>query len=154
MSSQSGSSQSGSSQSGSSQAAPARRDAFQAGQIVRLAQDQARLYAEVIDSIASRDMVWARPLLLVDPWPEDEFAPAPAIEAIAAEAILDLREQSHLLWPTVLFKAVLDVEILPLLPYLYADKPATQADPGAAIALGQFMAQLWQQQWPGPDLAG
>lgn len=115
---------------------------FPPGQIVRLAQDQRRLYAEVIDYISDRDMLWARPLLLV------QSGPAQWSGAIAPDQIQDLREEAHLLWPTPLFAAAIDVEMLPLLPYLTnAEKPAPPKNTSAALAMRQFMDAVWAQQW-------
>jgi hypothetical protein len=112
------------------------------GQIVRLTQARARLYGEVIDHITSRDMLWVRPLLLVSPWPESEVD-----ITITSQQVQDLREESHLLWPSALFAAVLDTEILPLLPYLYNDKPQAEPSPETARHLRQFIGQVWEQQW-------
>jgi hypothetical protein len=118
------------------------------GQIVRLTQGSARLYGEVIDHITSRDLLWVRPLLLVEPWPESDFD-----LCLSSQQVQDLREESHLLWPSRLFTVALDTEVLPLLAYLYPDKPKTDPSPEASINLRRFMGQVWQQQWGDRDVA-
>ncbi len=118
------------------------------GQIVRLTQDQSRLYGEVIDHVTSRNMLWVRPLVLVESWPESDFD-----IQISSQQVQDLREESHLLWPTGLFTVALDTEVLPLLNYLYPEKPKTEKNPETAVNLRRFIRQVWQQQWANRDLA-
>lgn len=118
------------------------------GQIVRLTQDSTRLYGEVIDHIISRKMLWVRPLLLVESWPESDFE-----VSLVSQQIQDLREESHLLWPSSLFTVALDTEVLPLLAYLYPEKPNMETNPETAVKLRRFIRQVWQQQWGDRDLA-
>ncbi len=118
------------------------------GQIVRLTQDSTRLYGEVIDHVISRKMLWVRPLLLVESWPESDFD-----VSLASQQIQDLREESHLLWPSSLFTVALDTEVLPLLSYLYPEKPKAETNPETAVNLRRFIRQVWQQQWGDRDLA-
>jgi len=118
------------------------------GQIVRLTEETTRLYGEVIDHITSRNMLWVRPLLLIESWPESDFE-----VQISSQQVQDLREESHLLWPTSLFTVVLDLEILPLLGYLYPEKPKIGQNPETAVSLRRFIRKVWQQQWQDRDLA-
>lgn len=112
------------------------------GQIVRLTEGTTRLYGEVIDHITSRKMLWVRPLLLVEAWPESDFD-----VQISSKQVQDLREESHLLWPSSLFTVALDMEVLPLLSYLYPEKPKTEKNPETAVNLRRFIRQVWQHQW-------
>lgn len=66
-----------------------------------------RLYAEVIDIIESRQMCWARPLLLAQ-YPDGAIFPDNPI-------LYDLRQGADILLPISLFRAALDIEIIPLL---------------------------------------
>ncbi len=116
------------------------------GQIVRLTEETTRLYGEVIDHIISRNMLWVRPLVLVESWPESDFD-----VQISSQQVQDLREESHLLWPTGLFTVALDMEVLPLLSYLYPDKPKAEQNPETAVNLRRFIRRVWQQQWEDRD---
>ena len=112
---------------------------FLQNQIVCLEQGDRRLYAEVIDTIAPRNLLWARPLLLVDRWDDIQQT-----QQVTPEQLEDLHEAAHLLLPIDLFRAAIDLELLPILPYLHSSdsKPQT-AKPGA---LRQFIDQVWQNR--------
>ena len=112
---------------------------FCQNQIVCLEQGDRRLYAEVIDTITKRDLLWARPLILVDRWDDVQQS-----NQVAPEQLEDLHEAAHLLLPTELFRIAIDLELLPILPYLHPanGKPQT-AKPGA---LRQFIDQVWQSR--------
>lgn len=83
---------------------------FQPLQIVCIDSAQTRidrLYAEVIDIIESRQMCWARPLLLAQ-YPDGEIF-------LDNPILYDLRQGADILLPTSLFRAALDTEVIPLL---------------------------------------
>lgn len=112
---------------------------FQQNQIVCLEQGDRHLYAEVIDTIAKRNLLWARPLLLVDRWDDVEQT-----GRATPDQLEDLHEAAHLLLPIDLFRAAIDMELLPILPYLHpSDGKPQAAKPGA---LRQFIDQVWQNR--------
>ena len=120
--------------------------------IVCLKHQETCLYAEMIQTIESRQRCWLRPLLLQVMAEESPIPVASSLEAIAPAEIYDLRDASDLLWPLGDFHSASDTEILPVLTHLYADKPHPSADPTqiseqAQIArqkLHQFIQQVWQ----------
>jgi hypothetical protein len=103
---------------------------FQARQIVCLDHGETHLYAEVIQVVASRQLCWVRPLVLV---------------ALVGETpqLTDLRSCSDLVWPLSLFRPALDVEVIPLLTQLLAQE-APERDSLAKQQLHQFINQVWQ----------
>ncbi len=80
-------------------------------QILCLDHGSQRLYAELVDIIDERQLAWVKPLWLVHG--QDDVA----IDSPQADlgSIDDLRGDSDLLWPVELFRAALDMELLPLL---------------------------------------
>ncbi|MCU0549462.1 MAG: hypothetical protein MUC48_08955 [Leptolyngbya sp. Prado105] len=106
---------------------------FRAAQIVFLAHERSRLYAEVVQFVESRQLCWVRPIALVTD-PEQIWTDS------TRWTIQDLRDGSDLMCPAVLFHEALDIEVLPLLDRLYqleASKPQTSE-------LHQFIQQIWQ----------
>lgn len=96
---------------------------FQSCQIVCLEHEANRLYAEVVQVAAPRQVCWVRPLILVlhQPdalgWHED----------LPETRLYDLRGGADLLLPVTLFRAALDEEVIPVMPYLYAEETSELA---------------------------
>ncbi|MGP1383300.1 MAG: hypothetical protein ACTS2F_07030 [Thainema sp.] len=130
---------------------------FTPHQIVRLHCDRAYLYAEVIQLIESKNLCWARPLLL---WccdrghSESLTAYFQQPDTYPGCRLYDLRQLADLLWPTHLFQPVLDTEAIPLLTHLYHQdhqgqdhQTASSSNPiqlASAKQLRQFVDQVWQ----------
>lgn len=131
---------------------------FTPHQIVRLTCDRAYLYAEVIQLVESKNVCWARPLLL---WCCDRIHSEPLTSywlqpnACSRCQLYDLRQLADLLWPTHLFQPVLDTEAIPLITRLHhQDHPTTQSaqtvdyiNPiqiASAKQLRQFVDRVWQ----------
>lgn len=122
---------------------------FHPCQIVCLEHAATRLYAEVIQVVEGRSICWVRPLLLS----------AVSIDAVVGDCHTfeptqwhDLRNGSHLLLPSVLFRAAFDTEVMPLLTFLYATESLPEADRIDRVLqqrLSQFVQQVWQAH---PDL--
>ncbi|NJM57252.1 MAG: hypothetical protein HC857_07205 [Synechococcales cyanobacterium RU_4_20] len=113
---------------------------FQPNQIICLEEGDRRLYAEVIDIIAQRALIWARPLLLVSGWSTVERS-----GRVEPAQLEDLHEAAHLLLPIRLFRAAIDMELLPLFPFLSGSGAKLPAE-AAASRMHQFIDQVWQHQ--------
>ncbi|KAB8333518.1 hypothetical protein SD80_015955 [Scytonema tolypothrichoides VB-61278] len=109
---------------------------FKAGQIVSLEHSDRKLYAEVIQIVASRQLCWVRPLLLV---------------AFTQELplIIDLRDASDLLWSINLFQPALDTEVISFLSQVLAKEPKPGQILDAKQQLNQFLHEIWQAQKDG-----
>lgn len=90
-----------------------------------------RLYAEVIQTIDTRQLVWVRPLMLVV-----------ETQANLEPKVYDLRQGADLLWPIKSFRPALDTEAIALLAQLESSKP----DPACSAShqLKAFMEKVWQ----------
>ncbi len=111
--------------------------------MICLEEGDRRLYAEVIDVITQRELIWARPLLLVNDWDAIEHS-----GQVNPAQLEDLREAAHLLLPLHLFRPAVDMELLPLFPYLVADVEAKLEPKGAQLR--QFIDQVWRHQMAKP----
>jgi hypothetical protein len=92
---------------------------FQSCQIVCLEHEATRLYAEVVQVAEPRRVCWVRPLILVLQ-PADELGWYAGISPTTR--LYNLRGEADLLLPITLFRAALDEEVIPVLPYLYAEE--------------------------------
>ncbi|HEY9599317.1 MAG TPA: hypothetical protein V6D33_16765, partial [Cyanophyceae cyanobacterium] len=110
-------------------------------QIVYLEHETTRLYAEVIDVVASRQVCWVRPLMLAIATDEQNLLPFGTGENLI---LYNLQQLSDLLWPASLFRPALDTEVIPLLVQL--DCPDTQPanNSEARQQLNSFVRQVWQ----------
>lgn len=97
-------------------------------QIFYLEQGNSRLYGELIQFVAERNLCWLRPI---------------ALEDTEAASLYDLRQGSDLICPDTLLRLALDTEVLPILAQLHCLKPES-ASPHNADRLRQFIDQLWQ----------
>ncbi|MFP4299200.1 MAG: hypothetical protein ACLFT0_15370 [Spirulinaceae cyanobacterium] len=98
-------------------------------QIVYLQRDDHRLYGEVIQTIATRQMLWVRPLLLD-----------------RAGQVYDLRQTADIVWPMSLFQPALDTEVIPLLAQLQEFEGKFTPPAIARQHLHIFLHQVWQNQ--------
>lgn len=106
---------------------------FEPNQIVCLESDNRYLYAEIIQVISSRQMLWVRPLVLKEETgPECQF--------------WNLQEGADLVWPLQLFRMALDTEVIPLLTELGSPAPEKQDQKLAHQQLRAFMDQVWRTQ--------
>ncbi|MFM7405450.1 MAG: hypothetical protein ACKO3K_01960 [Cuspidothrix sp.] len=104
---------------------------FQSGQIVSLDYSNQHLYAEVIETVVSRQLCWVRPLLLVNSREE-------------LPLIIDVRDVSDLLWPLELFRAALDTEVIAFLEQIFPKDIKSEADLVAKQQFNSFIHQLWE----------
>jgi len=113
-------------------------DTFEPRQIVCLEYENTRLYAEVIQIVTSRQICWARPLMLAT---MDIYC-SPGLST--DNTVYDLRQGADLLLPLTLFSAALDTEVIPLLMYL--DTPERQPPDKAGVnkQLRLFVRQVWE----------
>lgn len=84
---------------------------LQPAQIVYLEHEGCRVYGEVVQVVELRQICWMRPLVMM----ADGSVQQPEPEIIWT----DLRQGSDLLMPLQFFQPALDVDILPVLDYLY-----------------------------------
>jgi hypothetical protein len=134
----------------------ARPRPFRDRQILCLDHGPQRLYAELVDIIDERGLAWVKPLWLVH-GPEDRpelNLPAPNLPDLdlpwadelkqTLGPIDDLRGDSDLLWPVELFRAALDMELLPLLggPLEGSRKDGPSPE---AQRFRQFIRSVWEQ---------
>jgi hypothetical protein len=125
-------------------------------QILCLDHGSQRLYAELVDIIDERNLAWVKPLWLVhgpevevdfpQSFPQAELPWADAIQDNWGETlgpIDDLRGDSDLLWPVELFRAALDMELLPLLGGpLEGDRKDGPSPEAQRFRL--FIRQVWE----------
>jgi hypothetical protein len=115
---------------------------FQPRQIVCLEHENTRLYAEVIDVVVSRQICWVRPLILAVSGIDNE-----PLSALSPEqcSLYDLHQEADLLWPVVLFRPALDIEVVPLLVHLNNPDREQQSDNSDIHKLlNCFIRKVWQ----------
>ncbi|WP_448561107.1 hypothetical protein [Trichothermofontia sp.] len=128
---------------------------WQPHQIVYLQAEHARLFAEIIQVIPDRQVLWLRPLALEKSRPHPDSPPLAAVTLATVETqarsdeseIHDLRQGSDLLWPMTRVQPALDLEVIPLLARLGSESP--KLEPPIYLAhqhLYNFIQQLYQQQ--------
>lgn len=107
---------------------------FQPHQILYLESGGARLYAEAIQIVKSRQLAWVRPIML---------ASASSVDPSLAPTLYDMRNGADLLWPIALFRPALDTEVIPLLVQLEVHQTDKLGPPPAAQQLRAFVEQVW-----------
>ncbi len=114
---------------------------FQPRQIVCLEHENTRLYTEVIEVVASRQICWVRPVMLAVPITDND---SPLVQPPEQLTLYDLRQGADLLWPASLFRPALDTEVIPLLVQLNDPdvKPHNNSD--AHKQLSCFVRKVWQ----------
>jgi hypothetical protein len=128
-----------------------RHHPFRDRQILCLDHGSQRLYAELVDIIDERGLAWVKPLWLVhgpEDSPESDLPESdlPWTDRLKQELgpIDDLRGDSDLLWPVELFRAALDMELLPLLGGPLEGERKDGPSPEAQ-RFRQFIRQVWEQ---------
>ncbi len=123
---------------------------FQPYQIVCLEHADARLHAEVVQLVAVKRSCWVHPLVLIlrSPMASTPFELFGQDGDPTTFTLHDLRQGADLVWPTILFRAALDTEVIPIFACLYQmETPHAEKDQKTWIAhqsLTQFIRQLWQ----------
>ena len=114
-------------------------------QIFYLEQGNSRLYGELIQFVAERNLCWLRPIALYcqaeDADPLDRNRQSCGREA----TLYDLGQGSDLICPDSLLRMALDAELLPLLAQLHDPKPGL-ASAQNGHQLRQFIQRLWQAE--------
>ena len=110
---------------------------FQPSQIVCLDHEGTRLYAEVIQIVESRQVCWARPLMLA-------VSPVYTDPVLEQPTLYDLRQAADLLWPLSLFRPALDTEVVSLLAQLQKSKTQSDNNQLTNRQLNLFIRQVWQ----------
>ncbi|MBW4472020.1 MAG: hypothetical protein KME45_16670 [Stenomitos rutilans HA7619-LM2] len=118
-------------------------------QIVCLEHDTSYLYAEVIQVIESRQLCWARPLVLIQqPSDASAYSPVACNSPLQEQpGFYDLRQDSDLLLPLTLFRAALDTEVFSWMTSLYAadhDAAPNNSPDRGHQPFRQFIQQVWQ----------
>ncbi|CAD5950166.1 hypothetical protein PCC9214_02502 [Planktothrix tepida] len=123
---------------------------FQPGQIVGLNHLNRCLYAEVIQVVEFRGVCWVRPLMLIERLADQDQGDYLDVPNTPESFILyNLQQSPDLIWPTQLFRAALDTEVIPFLAQLDAPdvnfpgiKPVNARS--AHQQLREFIRQVWQ----------
>lgn len=116
-------------------------DQFEPRQIVCLEHENIRLYAEVIEVVAARQICWVRPLILATPKTNSD----PPLTTLPEDlSLLDLRLGADLLWPTSLFRPALDIEVIPILVRLSESGIQTHNAQEAQSQMSSFVRAIWQ----------
>lgn len=119
---------------------------FQTNQIVCLEDTTTQIFGGVVDVVESRQLLWVRPLILVNAGELSLSSPGPNLGPNSTPSpaqIADLRADSHLLLPQRLFRSAWDIEILPLLSIL-ATEPPEVSPPDAARAMRRLLQAVCQ----------
>lgn len=114
---------------------------FQPSQIVCLDHKNTRLYAEIIEVVAKRQVCWVRPLMLAVPVTSNDSQWVASPEPLT---LYDLRQGADLLWPGCLFRPALDTEVIPLLVQLNHPDAQPASNPDAHNQLSCFVREVWQ----------
>lgn len=116
---------------------------FQPRQIVCLEYKNTRLYAEVIEVVASRQVCWVRPLVLAVSATEDDLDSL-LLTSLDSLTVYDLRQGSDLVWPVRSFRPALDTEVIPLVMQLNDQETQTADTQEAHQQLSRFVREVWQ----------
>lgn len=114
---------------------------FQPRQIVCLEHENTRLYTEVIEVVASRQICWVRPVMLAVPKPNADLSLVDLSEQLS---LYDLRQDADLLWPASLFRPALDTEVISLLVQLNDPDAKLSNNSEAHNQLSCFVRKVWQ----------
>lgn len=119
---------------------------FTSHQIVCIEGKTAFLYGEVIEVIVTRQLCWARPLLLAQ-FSNSSLAPRTNFPTI--DRIIDLSEGSDLVLPLSLFRSALDTETIPLITRLNSLDSSLEDQQIVSKELNCFIQQVWQDNFKG-----
>lgn len=114
---------------------------FQPRQIVCLEYENIRLYTEVIEVVASRQICWVRPLMLLVAVADNDARLESTPEQLT---LYDLRQSADLLWPASLFRPALDTEVIPLVVQLNDPNLQRENNSDAHKQLSCFVSKVWQ----------
>lgn len=109
---------------------------FKVNQIICLEYQHTCLYGEVIQLIPDRELCWFRPICIA----RGNFDPN---QASASDELISLHSGSDLLWPTVLFRPALDVEVISLLGKLNDTSESSIEQMPSGQYLNTFVNQVW-----------
>ena len=107
-----------------------------ANQIVCLEHQNKVLYGEAIELIAERGLCWFRPICLV--------ITADGNSELESARFIDLQSGSDLLWPAILFRPALDLEIIDYLPHLKDPNYNSTDKSSNKQYFNKFVRQVWQ----------
>ncbi|MGA7935540.1 MAG: hypothetical protein WCA35_18460 [Kovacikia sp.] len=124
---------------------------FQPFQIVCLEHEVSYLYAEVVQTVEKRQVCWVRPLVLIVEPLNDLNGLMESSDRLNRNCY-DLRQDSDLLFPLILFRIALDTEMVPLFSFLYGSQRNLNTDlcnPNDTDKIGhqkfrQFIQQVWK----------
>ena len=110
---------------------------FKVNQIICLEDRGTCLYGEVIQLISSRGICWFRPICMtINNSHQDS--------SIQNQQLVHLRAGSDLLWPTRLFRAAFDTEVISLSGFLDDLEKSTDYQLSSRQQLNQFVQQVWK----------
>ncbi|MEM6591198.1 MAG: hypothetical protein AAF651_05010 [Cyanobacteria bacterium P01_C01_bin.73] len=130
-------------------------------QIVYLELGNERLYAEVIEVVVSRQLCWARPLLLRKTAENDRrsisanllnlenaYAVDHAVEldhssGLASPELYNLKEGPDLIWPIHLFNPAFDIDLIDIMPGLDRES-SIETLSAARQKMNHFIQQFWK----------
>jgi hypothetical protein len=104
---------------------------FQPGQILYLENGDTRLYAELIEIIATRELYWVRPLFLVD-------------QISGSLLTSNLDDVSDLLWRDEFFEAALDTEVITFFTQSSIAQTKSELDVTQRQKFTEFIQSFWQ----------
>ncbi|HEY9298275.1 MAG TPA: hypothetical protein VIQ31_18340, partial [Phormidium sp.] len=112
---------------------------FQPLQIVCIEHILHRLYAEVVQTVETKQICWVRPLVLAE---HESLSSSHYEQSLCCPQIHDLRQGADLLLPTILFRAAMDVEVIPLLAQLGTLDESKSTGQETRLRLNQFVREL------------
>jgi len=119
-------------------------------QIFYLEQGSSRLYGELIQVVAERNLCWLRPIALycLSQNSQDRLSQeaADSNPADGAAILYDLSQGADLICPDSLLRPALDTDLLPLLAQLHDLKTEPVPASQNLHRLRQFIQQLWQAE--------
>ncbi|MEL6350980.1 MAG: hypothetical protein AAFR58_04380 [Cyanobacteria bacterium J06627_28] len=120
-------------------------------QILYLEHDDARLYADAIQVISTRQLCWVRPTLLIQGLPESDQTLRQAVISNAAQCpeqsgltLYDLEGSPDLIWPLTPFEIAYDIDFFSLLVQLKISSNSA-ALPAGKQQLHQFTHSFWRK---------
>ncbi|MGK7891346.1 MAG: hypothetical protein AB4042_18610 [Leptolyngbyaceae cyanobacterium] len=121
-------------------------DSLQPSQIVCLEHGGQRLYVEVIQILRDRQSGWLRPLCFCTPahlCTEEDEAGIPLQALDGSYFLLDMRQESDLIWPLSQCRIVLDTEAIPILAILRPESYTRTGTHHTRSTLKTFIHKIW-----------
>jgi hypothetical protein len=117
-------------------------------EIVYVAHQQTRLFAEIIQQIPLHQRYWVRPLCLCE---YDAMAMLPTLFPRVLR-VTNVRGTADIVWPQAFFQRAMDEDILPILDILTQEESAFRmVDPAkeeVKRSLHQFLNLVWSAHRP------